>query len=335
MSQSTYLSFDHGNSRDKQGLEEKENTFSINYLSIILIIMGYFMGQAEIAGFYSLALIYLTIIAERGPVLFFISSIMIAAGLYQSGDIGNLIYLTAALIGFIIYHFIKDKVKEPDVALINTFLYLLLAFIINYNKSLLAIYYFISIGEAILIYIASYIGLSGMKQIINKQSRLTKLSLLTIFILTSGFLIGLYQLNIVPEEGIDILLYTFLISFAHKIGFSYSIIAGMLYGFALVTAGVMPLSNMFVYIILSLFTALFKGKKKYWIIPGVILTLLLYSGLSPSAYDLKNTILGVSIAAIIYIIVPGKYWNYLYSAISIEPSSISQESYREGSGGLK
>ncbi|MFP4660657.1 MAG: SpoIIE family protein phosphatase [Halanaerobiales bacterium] len=335
MLQSTYLTYAQRNGKDKQGLEEKDNITSASYLSIILILLAYFMGQADIAGFYSLSLVYLTIISERGPFIFFISSIVVAAGLFQSGGTVNLIYPAAAIMGFLFFRFLRRKLKKSDIALVNTSIYLLLMFIIIYNKSLLSIYYFISIAEAILIYIASYIGLSGMKQIINKKSHLTKLSLLTIFILTAGFLIGLSGLNIVPAQGINIIIYIFLISFAHKIGFSYAIIVAILYGLALMTAGVIPLINVFGYIILSLSSALFKGKKKYWIVPGVIMTLLLYSGLSPTNYDLNYTVLELLVAALIYLLVPARYWTKLYSTLLIESRFIEADSYREESGGLK
>lgn len=334
MSQSTYLELGHRQD-SKKTVDYKESIFTVRYESILIILLGFFMGQAQIAGFFSLSLIFLTIITERTFKVYFISALMVFFGLVQSGDILNIIYFAAAIIGFAIYHQLKKKIDQVDIALINVCLYIIFAFVKNYYNDLLFIHYFITIGEALLIYIISYVGLRGVRQLLDRQYNLTKLSLLAIFFFSSGFLIGLSNISIVPYQIINVLVYIFLISLANTIGFNYSIMAAVLYGLVLINAGVIPMINIFSYIIVSFSCSIFRKKNKFWTIIGVSISILLYSGLSPTIYNLSNTAMELGIALVLFLIIPLKYWLYLYSSFLLSKEASDNKSFKGDNNGLK
>ncbi len=335
MSQSTSLALGQRQDSKKTERDYKGSIFSVRYAFVLIIIMGFFMGQAQIAGFFSLSLIFLTMITERNLKVYLLSALLVLFGLLQSGDISNTIYLAAAIIGFAVYHQLNKKFEQLDIALINVSIYIILAFVRNYYNNLLFIHYFITIGETLLIYILSYVGLRGVRQLMDKKYNLTRLSLLAIFVFSSGFLIGLSNINIVPYQMINIIIYLFLISLANIIGFNYSIMAAVLYGLVLINAGVIPMINIFAYIILAFSCSIFRKKNKIWNIIGIIISLFLYSGLSPTIYNLSNTAIALSIALVFFLIIPIKYWSFLYSGFLYNQEEIDNKSIKGDNKGLK
>lgn len=296
----------------EKSIKKNKGNLKFRYESIAIILIGFFIGQADIAGLFPLALIYLTILTESNKVIFSLSFLTVTTGLLCRGDILNIIYITSALIGSILYKILNRKYKELDIAMLNSFIYMVLSFLKNYFTGVLAFNYLLTAGEAILIYILSYISLQGSKQLFNKESRLTRLALITILIISSGFLIGLSNIEIIPRELINIIIYLILFSMANTMGFNYTILTAVLYGLILLNTGVIQAIDMFSFIIFSFSSALFKAKKKRWMIIGAIIGFLLTSGFSSSIYNLEKIAFEVGVALSLFMIVPLKYWSNLY-----------------------
>lgn len=298
----------------KEGKKEKEN-YLFKYEYLLIILAGFFIGQARVSEFYTLALIYLTIVAGTNSFIFGLTVVSVGLGLIMTGNYFNLIYLGTGLIGLLFYKILNRKFDRLDLPLLNAVLYLVLSITTNYIQKGLYYSYLLIFIESMFIYILSYAALEGMKQIMDKKKQLTRLALITIFIISSGVLIGFS--NIYPDAYhiINILVLVFLLGLSYVCGFNYSLIIAILYGLVLVVADVIPMIMMVKYIIITFFCSLFTRKKKIWIGVGILTGFLLYSGLAPTIYDLQETAIQLGIAFIIFLIIPLKSWQFIFSGL--------------------
>lgn len=299
-------------SGQQTGISKVKFNTQDRYRFIISIFLAYFIGQAEIAGYFPLVLIYLTLLVMDRPFFFLISVLAAGAGLLHSRDIFNLIYLIPALSGFIIYGSFKARGREPNIALVNALIYLVLAVLRNCYLGILPVYYLFSAIEAVSIYILAYIGLQGSKELIDKEKKLTSLALLTLFMISGGLFIGLANIIMFSAGVVNTIVYILIFSTANVLGFNYSIITAVSYGVLLVCTGVIPMIDMFSFILFSLSSSLFYGRKKYWILIGAFIGFLLYSGFAITYYNLGRTAFEVAVALLIFMLVPVRYWTRLY-----------------------
>jgi stage II sporulation protein E len=304
----------------------KYNTFLTNNL-LLLACLGLLMGRAEIAGFFPLSLIYWSIITGVNGIHNF-TGVMVTLttgiGLIWSGNFQNVFYLLAGLVGFIIYYLFYQK-KEGDRALIISLVYICFSLFINYFGHVLLYRYFLSLGEAMIIYILIKIGQEGMEQLLNQKKNLTRFALVTLFIITSGALIGLANLAIIPGLALNVFLLLLIIGVTHTISFLYGIVTVVLFGLVLVSADLIPLLSMIKYIITAFTCGLFQKKNKLWIFAGVILAFLIYSGFSPSIYDLKAVIIELLIAGTLFLLIPGRLWEYLFAGLNEKSIILDKE----------
>jgi len=311
-----YLSKEEGKDEKKLSLWGK----------ILIIIPGFFMGQAEIAGYFPLALVYPTMLVFLKPGLFLISLLMVTAGLIWERDLLNIIYLIPGLVGYIIYRRYKGKCLEQDIALYNALLYFCLALARNYYFASIPIYYFFSAVEAILIYILANPGLQGMKQLFDRKSSLGYPALMALFLISSGFLIGLANLTLFPVEIVNVIFYLLIISMSSILGFNYAIVAVLFYSLVLIITGIIPPIKIFSFISLSFSSSLFRKKKKRGTILGILLAFLLYSGIAPSFDHLWLTGIELLIASGFYLLLPIKYWFLFYDSF-IQQNQEQEEDY--------
>ncbi|MFW6022521.1 MAG: SpoIIE family protein phosphatase [Halanaerobiaceae bacterium] len=323
MSQSTYLTLSQ-----QQRSELKKRKISLKMDYFLIIGIGFFMGQAQTVGFYPLTLIYLSMVSSYNIMVFSLSFITVSITLLWSGNFLAFPYLIAGLIGSTVYYIFREKFNL-DIALINSIIYLVLSLANNFYNDNLMVFFIITFIESILIYILSYISIRGIQEIVDKTANLTKLALITIFIISIGTIIGLANMPIANTFLINILVYIFLFSTSSIIGFNYAIIIAVVYGLVLSNTGIVPLVNMYTYIILSFSVALFTGKKKLWVPVGALLAILLYSGLAPTMQHLQETALQIIISLTIFMIIPYKYWEKAYSSLvrqkSIEKNEINSD----------
>src|SRR5690554_1864083 len=98
MSQGTYPALSQ-----KHSTKEKIRGLAFKIRLILFILIGFFMGQANISGFFPLALIYLIITTVSNKGIYFFSLLTVSIGLLWSGDLLNLTYTLASILGLILY----------------------------------------------------------------------------------------------------------------------------------------------------------------------------------------------------------------------------------------
>ncbi|NLJ83844.1 MAG: SpoIIE family protein phosphatase [Halanaerobiaceae bacterium] len=281
---------------------------------ILIVIPGLFLGQAEIAGLYPLALVYLTMIVFVKPGIFLITLISVAAALIRGGNSLNLIYIISALPGFIIYRRKRDKKAGQDIVLLNTLFYFLLALGKNIYLGSLPVYYFFTLLETSLVFILACPGLEGMKQLLDKKRDLSRQALLALYLISAGSLIGLARMTHFPAESVNIIIYLLAISMSSILGLNYTILPVLFYGIVMINTGIIPVEKIFSYVVLSFSVSLFRKRQKKGVIIAILLGFLLYSGIAPSFFDLQRTAIELLIAGGIFLLVPLKYWHLFYDS---------------------
>lgn len=294
------------------------------FVYLLLAFLGFLLGRAELSGFFPLALVYWSIITGINKYLSIMVTLATGLGLIWTGNYLNLVYLIAGIIGFIFYNSFKGyKVGLLDKVFFISLVYLFISLSVNYFSQVLLYRYFLTIGETLFIYILIGLGLEGMEELINHKKKLTKIAIITILIITSGALIGLANIKLIPEMVIEILVLLSIIGVAHTIGFTYGIMTAVLYGLVMVSADLIPLLTMLKFIITAFTCGLFQKKNKLWIFAGVILAFLVYSGFSPTIYDLKDSVNELIIAGIIFLLIPEGVWQRLFAGLTRETVRIS------------
>ncbi|MFW5991911.1 MAG: SpoIIE family protein phosphatase [Halanaerobiaceae bacterium] len=306
---------------------KKRKSYLLKYDYLYEILFGFIIGQARISGFHSPALIYLTLLAGTNKFLFALAIIPVGAGLIISGDFYNLNYLGAGVAGMICYNTMAKRFKNIDISLSMSLLYLMMAVVTTYIQKGLAYRYVLVVIESVFIYILGYIGLEGMKEFFNKKKQLTRLALITFFLISGSILIGLSYIHHYAYFVINIIVFTFLMGLAYVCGFNYSLITGLSYGLILTAAGVIPVVAVVKYIIITFFCSLAVRKTKMWIGLGVLLGFLLYSGLAPTFYDLRETAIILLASFIIFMLIPYKSWRFLFSALNNGEMKYNKEKY--------
>ncbi|MEJ6952142.1 SpoIIE family protein phosphatase [Natronospora cellulosivora (SeqCode)] len=322
MLQEPYLVLKQNNEREREGF------FKISNIDFIFLLLAFFVGHAQLANFYFLPFVYLTIMAISKRFVFLISFIIISLSFYWSGGFLNFKYLLAVSLGFLTYLLFRQKLKKLDIVWINTLLYIIFAFINNYIYEHLTIFYFIYIAEAILIYGITHLSIKGFRQIINKKEHLSNLALFTIFIFSNGFLIGIANFDFIPYQVINILIMTLIMAMSYILGFNYSIITALAFGMVLHGADIIPLNNLFLYIIFAFISSAFLNKKKIWSLLGVVIVFFLYSGFSTDISELQEIALVLLLVFIIFMIVPQKFYYRLFSPFLVkEKVTIKEEKF--------
>ncbi|QTL99364.1 SpoIIE family protein phosphatase [Iocasia frigidifontis] len=308
MSQGTYFAI---NQQDTVDRDKKD--FRLRYDYFLLCLMGFLLAKAELlTGLYTLALIYWVAVIGLNRYLSFFTTLSIGTGLYLSGDYYNFSYLAAAFMALLLYKFINKKIKLFDLPLCVTLSYLLISLPIYYFTRVLYYQYFILVGESVFIYILSSIVLQG-KEKLCKNGKLTRPGLITVFITSCGILIGLANLQLVPVIAVNIVIITFLIAMASTLGLNMSISASVLIGLFMTGVGVVPILTMVRYIVTAFISSLFYKKKKRWMLFGSAMAFFLYSGFSPTTYNLKQAVLELSVAYLIFLILPLNLWRNIFS----------------------
>ncbi len=317
MEQTTFLSIN----RDK--IEKKENKrIRIKYEYFIFALLGFIMGQAEVlSGFFPFSLIYWSVFIGRSRLLFAIITISTGMGLISTGNYFNIYYLLAGLTGLVITKF----VKKVDLYISISLVFFVFSIFLNYYSRALVYQYFFAAGESILIYIMLGFVNEGTEELLSHRERINGLSMVTAFLFSSGVIIGLGSFELIPLSAINILILLIITGIAQVKGFSYSVVTAVLYGVVLVSAGLIPILTMTRYIIFGLVTGLFQRRSKLWLIAGILMAFLVYSGFSPTIYDLKQTVIEFGIATLIFLILPGRFWYQLFNRFKPDSVDISGE----------
>jgi len=138
---------------------------------------------------------------------------------------------------------------------------------------------------------------------------------LLFLILSSALLVGIYNFPYFEQYIINIIVYIYLINFSRYAGFADGIIVTLLYTLILISAGIIPLIISLKFILIIVVSGYFSKNAKIYRILSLIIAFLLYSGFSPSYYDLKFTALEILLASFIIIFVPDKYFSKLFMKI--------------------
>ncbi|MFW5982044.1 MAG: SpoIIE family protein phosphatase [Halanaerobiaceae bacterium] len=329
MSQTSYLATVQEEKRRKRLTGIK----GIKIYDVFILFLAFFIGQAEIAGFYLLPFVFLTILATEKRFLFFLSLIIIFLSSLSLEGFNHYIYQLAILTGFFLFFIGKNKIRNTDIILLNSIMFLILAFIYNYSQDLLPAHYFITIAESIFLYCVCQIAHRGFVQLIDKKKNLNSLALFTIFILANGFLIGLANFDFVPFQIVNVLVMTLLIAISYVLGLNYSTLAALAFALVLIAASVIPLNNIFLYIIFAFSTSLLSDKRKIWTIIGVMIAFFLYSAFASNLQELQEIAFLMFSAFLIFMLVPLKCFRRLFSSLMFdEENGIKDENVFFASG---
>ncbi|MFW6269477.1 MAG: SpoIIE family protein phosphatase [Bacillota bacterium] len=302
----------------KNKVEESKNislTFSLNYLWLTLI--GFVIGQAEIgSGFYSLSVVYWSIFINHNPVLLLLITTALGLGLLVSGDWSNLLYLTSCIFGFILYRFmdnISTNKNKVDIGVSIGLIYLVLGYIVNYFNNVLLYEYILILGESIIICILIKIVREGTKNISLKQAQFTEIEKLTLVLISSGILIGIANFNLLTgytQNILNVLVLLVILLAVYNKGLTEGVVIASSFGVIMVVTKTMPLINIFKFLFTAFSCGIFAKKttnNKRRIIFGLLLALFAYSGLSPSIYNFKFSVLEFIISGLIFLIIPGNF----------------------------
>ncbi len=277
------------------------------------ILTGFIMGQAEIGfNFYPFSLIYWTLFIYSKKYIVIMISLSVFAGLVYTGTLVNLLYLFSGISGYMLFFLFKRKVNSE---LLITLVYFLASTGINYylNESIYTL--FLIIVESAFIFMA----ISIIKE---------KNGKIPLIILSSGLLIGLVSFfnGNLSYLILNILIITIVTGAGFFSGISVSILLSAVYGLAFVIIDIISLNILVKYMIIALITGLFRGKNKLFVFLVLPLSLLLYSGLSPSLNDFRLTAIEILISSFLFLIIPGYLWIEL---IGDYPENSNRESIKE------
>ncbi len=317
---------------ERQGIKKKKDKEIIfRYDYIVLTLLGFLLGRAELfAGLFPLTLVYWIMVSRTNRFLLGVVTLAISVGLVWSGDYYNLKYMLAGLMALLLEGTIFKKKEQLSFILLVSLAYLLLALLVNYSEQALLHHYLLAGGEAVFIYLIAKLSQEGLEQLVDWPRNLTTLALLTLFLISNGLLIGLANLGFIPTVVLRMIMLVLIMGIANTLGLSYSVLTAVLYGLVLVSTGIIPLLTMVRFVIVALTCSLFYQKNKVLMIVGLILSGLLYSGFSPTIYDLKDTMIELGMAGLLFLLLPGKLWTYLFTGLKgatnrVEALAVSAE----------
>lgn len=324
MEETTFLAINQ--QKDLRGGKNKPvKGFKAEYRYILLVLLGFLMGRAELfPGFYPLALVYWALISRVDRYLLLSVTLTIGLGLIWGGDYLNLIYLISGFIALALYRlFIKYR-KFFNLSFWVSIVFLFFSLMVDYYQQAAVHHYLLSCGESLLIYILINLGCEGMDELYNPKKKLTWLALITIFIMSSGAVAGLANFHLIPREALIVFLLLIFIGMARTLGFIYSVTGAVLYGLVMVSTGIIPILSMVKFIILAAGCGLFQKKNKLWMMPGILLAFFVYSGFSPTIYDLRETAFEFASAGILFLIIPDNLWQFLFSGLIKKDSAVNK-----------
>ncbi len=308
------------------GIMENTGSFAIStevkskfkYDHLVYILLGFFMGQADLAaGLYPFSLVYWSLFVGYDNLLFFFVSLSIAAGLLFTGDLSNLSYC-GGIIGLLFFKLFERKYEKRIwlMALLISFSFLITSFSFNYFREVLLYEYLLKTGESILIFLLIMITKKGIKDLSFTKKSLTDLEKVVVLLISAGLLIGL---NFIPYYGviINILILLIIVGATYANGINLGIFLAVIYGLIFVSCGIIPMVTMIKYIIYALVCALFVHKKKIWILAALLLSFLLYSGFAPSLYNIKITLLETGVVLCVFLLIPPFIWDYFFKRFAI------------------
>ncbi|MFW5976453.1 MAG: SpoIIE family protein phosphatase [Bacillota bacterium] len=285
--------------------------FNLNYLWLTLL--GFIIGQAEIgAGFYSLSLVYWSIFIKYNPALLLLVSVSTGLGLVISGKWINLLYLISGILGLTLSRSIKniDQKIRVDTDICISLAFLFINILANYLVEALLYEYILVFGESIIIYLLIRIVKEGTRKISFYQKKYTEIEKLSMILIGSGFLIGIANLNILRGFGLNLLniiiLLIILVGAYYK-GLSDAIMLASGFGLIMVVAQTMPLINIFKFLFTAFCCGILAKKttnNKKRVVFGLLLSLLAYSGLSPSLYNFQLSVIEYVISGLIFVFIP-------------------------------
>ncbi len=297
---------------------QKEVESKFKYDHLIFVLLAFFMGQADLTfGLYPFSLIYWSLFIGSNIYLFLFVSLSTVSGLVFAGGLYNLTYC-AGIAGLLLYKIYSKKFESKEwlAAFFICLSYLFTSFTVNFFNNVLLYRYLLKAGESILIFMLILIVRNGSKEFSLIKKSLSKLEKLTVLIISIGVLLGL---NAIPYYGviINIIVLLIIIGSTYAAGTNLGLFLAAIYGLVFVSSGVIPMVAMTKYIIFALVCALFTHKKKIWMCLGFLLGFMLYSGFSPSMYDIKVTLIETGFVLLIFILMPPFIWDYLFKRFAV------------------
>ena len=302
-------------------LEKKTNiSFTIN--DILYILVGFFMGQAEVlSGLYPFSLLYWSLFIGNYQMMFLVL-MSTGFGLYMTGNLISMRYLVAGIMGLMTYLVTRKNFKlKGDVilSLFIVFFYLIFTCFNYYYNQAMMYDYLVIIGEAISIFVLIVFLRKSQKKLLTGNN-FNDVVNTAVLIVSLGFLIGVssfttglldFSLSI-----INVIVITIIIAFSTMKNVSSGVFLAGLYGVLLSAVGVISLTTIIKYIIFAFVIGIFSqwnNERKIVIISGIISSFLIYSGFSPTLYQLKLTFLETALISLVYVIVPHRHWYNLVS----------------------
>lgn len=312
--QTTFLSIKQGSITQK---ETKRLRF--NFEEILYALLGFFMGQAEVfSGLYPFSIIYWSVFIGRGSLPLLLVTLSTCLGFVLNGMYYKLYYLIAGFSGFLIYKVVGKYVKQIPLHTTISLVYLMMASIINYYYQVLPYKYLLSVGESVLIFLFINFFNDDSFSFLSNKKEYNKISFIFMFFVSNGIIIGISNINFVPSYVINISILLIIVGMAYSLGFYYSVVTAVLYGITMVSAGLIPIITMVRYIIFGLVTGLLHKKQKLWMVPGIIISFLLYSGFSPAIFDIRQVIIESIITVLIFLFIPGFVWEESFANLKVK-----------------
>ncbi len=281
------------------------------YIYLSFGIISFLLGQAEIApGFFTFFILFTALAVREKPLLLFFILTGGITGLTLNENIYFLAYLTAPAV-VIVTRLINDgicKQWKMIFPLLISVSFLTMALLINYSQDVLFYYYLLRLGEGLAVFLFVFlyreINFSGMQQ----REYYTVQEALILIVITGGVLIGLSGFT-----GSTLPVNIFMLLFILGADLTTGTLLVAVMGIILVSAGIIPMIVISKYILAALVSGIMTGKGRWLILSTLPLILLLYSGFSPSLYDLKLSVLEIIVAGCLFLIIPEDYWKRIYN----------------------
>ncbi|MFW6308579.1 MAG: SpoIIE family protein phosphatase [bacterium] len=272
---------------------------SIKYDFLIIGLIGFFMGQAEMGStIFPFSLIYWSLFFGRYNKLVSLAvTLSTGLGLVVTGDLFNLLYIIAGITGYIIYYLFRKRLSLfnlKDSFILISSIYIVFSFIRNYYEGALLYQYIFNFGEGCSIFLVSSILKEGIKSVDWENPLYTRCEKLTFLFLSSGFFIGLAHFPLLSGYKsfiINIIVLSVIILIGYYKGVTSSVLLATGYGLFLYGASIITVESMIKYSIVGLVVGFFDFRKKIWLFPCLFISFLLFSGFAPDLYIQKKTVL--------------------------------------------
>ncbi len=296
---------------------DKKNNKNINFSLIFYIIITYFFGQAVLAKeIYTFAFLYLIFFMDdkKNSLKILVFTIM-GISLLKSGGITAIIYLISAITAHLInnYNFSLIKFKKYYlrafiISAVHFFLYYIYYIYIENNY----FSYIIRIAESLVIFFILLLIYQYKKEI-NRE----KLKELSLMILLSGFFIGFSSILVNYTDYssyiIDSLIIVLITTISWYADMEKGVFYGVLIGLSLFLTEFIPIVSLIKYLIYALVVGVFSKENKIFYLLSLILSFMLYSGLSPTYDDFLLTMFATIFSIIFFILFSEKLYKKIFS----------------------